>query len=133
MLRVKTVLFMLLVSTFFLPLPSFAERQSEPEKLEQLITKINERQSKNIKNFKKKAEAYFFETQSPEVIERLTKEFPPGEVVTIIVLSNLSKGPVKEIVKMRKTQMSWRDIAGQTGVKLKNMIKEVKDFRLGIG
>jgi hypothetical protein len=133
MIRAKKVLVILLVSTFFLPLTSFAERGSEPEKLEQLIKKINERQSKNIKNFKKKAEAYFFETQSPEVIEGLIKEFPPGEVVAIIVVSNLSKWPVKEIVKMRKTQMSWRDIAGQTGVKLKNMIKEVKDFRLAIG
>lgn len=133
MIGATKFLVVLLVSTFLLPQPSFAARESEPEKLEQLIQKINERQSKNVKNFKKKVEAYFFETQSPEVIEGLTKEFPPGEVVAVIVLSNLSKRPVKEIVKMRKSQIAWRDIAGQSGTKLKNMIKEVKDFRLAVG
>ncbi|MEW6409556.1 MAG: hypothetical protein AB1488_05525 [Nitrospirota bacterium] len=133
MVRVKKVLVILLVSTFFLPLTSCVERQSDPEKLEQLIKKINERQSNNIKRFEKKVEAYFFETQSPGVIKSLIKEFPPGEVVAILVLSNLSKWQVKEIAKMRKTQMSWRDIAGQIGAKLKNVIKEVKDFRLAIG
>ena len=133
MIRVKKVLVILLIFTLFSPLTSFAARMSEPEELDKLIKKISERQSKNIKNFKKKVEAYFFETQSPDVIEGLIKEFPPGEVVTILVVSNLSKWPVKNIVDMRKKEIDWRNIAGQVGVKLKAVVKEVKDFRLAVG
>lgn len=133
MIRVKKVPVILLVFTFLIPLTSFAAGQSEPEKLDQLIKKINEKQSKNIKNFEKKVEAYFFDTHTPEVIKGLIKEFPPGEIVAILVVSNLSKWPVKNIVDMRKKEIDWRNIAGQVGIKLKNMIKEVKDFRLAVG
>ncbi|MBI5188028.1 MAG: hypothetical protein HZA07_02995 [Nitrospirae bacterium] len=133
MLRLRKVLAILLALTLFLPLTSSAARRSEPEELDRLIKKINERQSKNLKEFEKKAKAYFFDTQKPETTEILIKEFPPGEAVTVIVLSNLSKRSYKDIVAMKKAGKGWQDITGQINVKLKDVVKEVKDFRLGIG
>ncbi len=133
MAEVKNVYIILLVFTFLLPLDSLAARWSEPEELERLINKINERQSKNIKNFEKKAKAYFFETQKPEVIDFLIKEFSPGDAVVAIVLSNFSKKSYKDITAMRKAGKGWPDIANQLSVRLKDVVKEVKDFRSGIG
>lgn len=133
MSAIKKVLVILMIFTFLLPMTSFAARRTEPEELERLINKINERQSKNLKQFEKKSKAYFFETQKPETIEALVKEFLPGEAVAVIVLSNLSKKTTKDITAMRRSGKSWQEIAEKTGVKLKNVIKEVKDFRLGIG
>lgn len=129
----KKVLVIFLVFIFSFPLCSSAARRSEPEELERLINKINERQAKNIKSFEKRTKAYFFEAQKPEAIEFLIKEFPPGEAVTAIVLSNLSKKSHKDIAAMRKSGKGWSDIANQLGVRLKDVVKEVKDFRSGIG
>ncbi|MCL4490482.1 MAG: hypothetical protein M1510_01050 [Nitrospirae bacterium] len=127
------VLIISFVFTFLFPLASFAGRLSEPEELDRTISKINERQSKNLKVFEKKTKAYFFESQKPEAIESLLKEFRPGEAITVLVLSNLSRKPYKEIAAMKKSGKGWQDIAEKSGVKLKNVVKEVKDFRLGIG
>ena len=130
---VKRVLTLFLVFIFLLPMTAFSGRLSEPEQLDTVIKKINERQSKNLKNFEKKTKAYFFESQKPEVIEGLIKEFQPGDAVAVIVFSNLSKKPVKEIVSMKKSGMQWQAMAAKLNVKLKIIVKEVKDFRLGIG
>lgn len=119
--------------TFLLPLVSFGARLSESEELDKVIKKINERQSKNLKTFEKKTRAYFFEAQKPETIEMLIREFAPGDTVTIIVFSNLSKKPVNDIVAMKKAGAGWPDIAGKLKINLKAAVKEVKDFRLGIG
>ncbi|MBI5641581.1 MAG: hypothetical protein HZA17_14270 [Nitrospirae bacterium] len=132
-LREVKILSLLLVAAFLFPLTASAARLSEPEELDRLIGKINERQSKNLKTFEKKAKAYFFDTQKPEVIESLMKEFQPGEVIAMVVISNLSRKPAKDIVAMRKSGTKWPEIAEKTGVKLKPVIKEVKDFRSGIG
>jgi len=105
----------------------------EHEELEKIIKKINERQSRNLKMFEKKTKAYFFETQKPEAVEALLKEFSPGDTVTIIVISNLSKKPYKGLAALRKSGKTWQDITNQSGVKLKSVLKEVKDFRSGIG
>jgi hypothetical protein len=129
----KKVLVIFLVFIFSFPLSSSAARRTEPEELERLINKINERQSKNLKNFEKKAKAYFFESQKPEAIEFLIKGFPPGDAVAAIVISNLSKKSYKDITAMRKSGKGWPDIASQLGVRLKDVVKEVKDFRSGIG
>ncbi|HBR22457.1 MAG TPA: hypothetical protein DD713_07840 [Nitrospiraceae bacterium] len=130
---VKRVLTLFLVFTFLLPMTSFAGRLSESEELEKVVRKINERQSKNLKMFEKKTKAYFFEAQKPATIGALLKEFSPGDAVTIIVISNLSKKPYKDIVTMRKSGKGWQAIAEQLGIKLKNVLKDVKDFRSGIG
>lgn len=133
MLLITKALAMLLVSIFLVPLTSFAGRLSEADELDRVIKKINERQSKNLKMFEKKTKAYFFEAQKPETIGALLKEFSPGDAVTIIVISNLSKKSYQDIVKMRKSGKGWQDITEKLGVKLKNVLKDVKDFRSGIG
>lgn len=129
----QRILALVVVFTFLLPFVSFAGRLSESEELDKLIKKISERQAKNLKTFEKKTKAYFFEAQKPEAIEMLIKEFPPGDTVTIIVFSNLSKKPVKDIVAMKKSGIGWPDMAGKLKINLKAAVKEVKDFRLGIG
>ncbi len=129
----RAVLSVVLVFTFLFPLVSFGARLSEPEELDKLIKKISERQSKNLKQFDKKTKAYFFDAQTPETIDRLIREFAPGDAITIIVFSNLSKKPVNEIAAMKKTGTSWPDIATKLKINLKTAVKEVKDFRLGIG
>ncbi len=128
----KTILAALLIFTFLLPLASFGARMSAPEELDKLIKKISERQSKN-KQFDKKTKAYFFDAQTPETIDNLIKEFAPGDTIAIIVFSNLSKKPVKEIVAMKKAGTSWPDMAAKLKINFKTAVKEVKDFRLGIG
>ncbi len=128
----KTILAALLIFTFLFPLASFGARLPEPEELDKLIKKISERQAKN-KQFDKKTKAYFFETQTPESIDGLIKEFAPGDTITIIVFSNLSKKPVKEVVAMKKAGTNWPDMAAKLKINLKAAVKEVKDFRLGIG
>lgn len=133
MSAVRKALVVLLVSIFLVPLTSFAGRLPEADELDMIIKKINERQSKNLKMFEKKTKAYFFETQKPETIGALLKEFLPGDAVTIIVISNLSKKPYKNIATMRKSGKGWQTIAEQLGVKLKNVLKDVKDFRSGTG
>jgi|GEM_PF-3541287 len=128
--RVSAVLFLFI---FLLPQAAWAAKMSESEELEKIVKKINERQSRNLKMFEKKTKAYFFEAQKPATIEALVKEFSPGDAVTIIVISNLSKKSYKDIAAMRKAGKGWQAIAEQLGVKLKNVLKEVKDFRSGIG
>ena len=129
---IKAILSAVLVFTFLFPLASFGARMSEPEELDKLIKKISERQSKN-RQFDKKTKAYFFDTQTPETIDGLIKEFAPGDTITIIVFSNLSKKPVKEIVAMKKAGTGWSEMAAKLKINLKAAVKEVKDFRLGIG
>lgn len=128
----KLFLGLLWCFAFLLPTAASAGRLSEPEELNKLIAKISERQSKN-KQFDKKTKAYFFEAQTPEAIDSLIKEFAPGDTITIIVFSNLAKKPVKEIVAMKKAGTSWPDMAAKLKINLKTAVKEVKDFRLGIG
>lgn len=101
--------------------------------LDYLVGTISERQSKKMKLFERKIKAYFFKDQKPETIEAVLKQFPPGDAVAVIVLSNLSKKPVQEIIDMKMSGTSWPDIAEQTGVKLKALVSDVKDFRFGIG
>lgn len=127
------LIFCLFISIVLLsPMVASANRLSEPEELDKLIKKISERQSKN-KQFDKKTKAYFFEAQTPEAIDSLIKEFAPGDTITIIVFSNLSKRPVKEIAAMKRAGTNWPDMAVKLKINLKAAVKEVKDFRLGIG
>jgi hypothetical protein len=101
--------------------------------LQYLIGTITEHQSKKVKVFQRKAKAYFFKDQKAETIEAVTKQFPPGEAVAVIVLSNISKKPVREIIDLKIAGMAWEDIAEQSGVKVKALVSDVKDFRFGIG
>jgi len=129
----KRILSAIVVLALLVPAISYAARLPEPEELDRLVQKISERQSKDMKTFEKKARAYFFEEQKPEAIAAATSQVAPGEAITVIVLSNLSKKPVQDIIAMKKAGKTWQEIADKTGVKLKAVVKDVKDFRLGIG
>ena len=132
-MRQRNILASLMAFLLLVPAAVYAARFSEPEELDRLVQKISERQSKDMKTFEKKTRAYFFEEQKPETIADVIKQVPPGEAITVIVLSNLSKKPVQDILVMKKTGKTWQAIADKTNVKLKAVIKDVKDFRLGIG
>lgn len=101
--------------------------------LEYLVRTISERQSKKMKLFERKVKAYFFKDQKLETIEAVLKRFPPGEAVTVLVLSNLSKKSAQDIIDMKTSGTPWEGIAEQTGVKIKALVGDVKEFRFGIG
>ncbi len=101
--------------------------------LDYLVGTISERQSKKMKLFERKVKAYFFKDQKLETIEAVLKQFPPGEAVTVLVLSNLSKKPAQDIIDMKTSGTHWEDIAERTGVKMKALVSDVKEFRFGIG
>jgi len=132
-MRKRNILSVLMAFLLLVPAVVFASRFSEPEELDRLVQKISERQSKDVKTFEKKTRAYFFEEQKPETIAAVIKQVAPGEAITVIVLSNLSKKPVQDILAMKKSGKTWQEIADKTNVKLKAVVKDVKDFRLGIG
>ena len=132
-MRKGNVLAALMVLLLLVPAAVYAARFSEPEELDRLVQKISERQSKDMKTFEKKTRAYFFEEQKPETIAAVIKQVAPGDAITVIVLSNLSKKPVQDILSMKKAGKTWQEIADKTDVKLKAVVKDVKDFRLGIG
>jgi len=132
-MRKTNILYAMLAFLLLVPATGFAARMPEPEELDRLVQKISERQSKDMKTFEKKTKAYFFEEQKPEAIAAVIGQVAPGEAITVIVLSNLSKKPVQDIIAMKKSGKTWQDIADKTGVKLKTVVKNVKDFRLGIG
>ena len=127
------IMFALLSFLLLVPVQSFAARLPEAEELTRLIQKISERQSKDMKTFERKTKAYFFEEQKPETIATVISQVAPGEAITAIVLSKLSKKPVLDIIAMNKTGKPWQKIAEETGVKFKDVVKDVRDFRLGIG
>jgi hypothetical protein len=111
-----------------------AEEEHGPSAdLNYLVGTITEHQSKKMKVFERKVKAYFFKDQKAETIEAVLKQFPPGEAVAVIVLSNLSKKPVQDIIDLKTSGMPWSVIAEQTGVKMKALVGDVKDFRFGIG
>jgi len=132
-MRRRNILAVLMAILLLVPAVVFAARFSEPEELDRLVQKISERQSKDMKTFEKKTRAYFFEEQKPEAIAAVIKQVAPGEAITVIVLANHSKKPVQDIIAMKKAGKTWQEIADKTGVKLKAVVKDVKDFRLGIG
>jgi hypothetical protein len=101
--------------------------------LDYLIGTISKRVSKKMKRFEGKTKDYFIKAQKAETIEAVIKQFSPGEAITMLVLSNLSKKPVQEIIDMKTSGAPWPDIAERTGVKLKVVVSDVKDFWLGSG
>jgi len=103
------------------------------EDLDYLVQTINKRVSKKMRLFEKKTKAYFNKVAKAETIEALLKQFSPGDAVMVIVLSDLSNKQVKDIADMKTSGAPWQDIAERTGVKLKTVVRDVKDFWLGSG
>lgn len=129
----RSFLATLMAVLLLVPATAVGARLAEPEELDRLVQKISERQSKDMKTFERKTYAYFFEEQKPETIAAVIKQVAPGEAITVIVLSNLSKKPAQDIIAMKEAGKTWQEIADANGVKLKAVVKDVKDFRLGIG
>jgi len=127
------IIFAALSFLLLAPVLSFAARLPDAEELSRTIQKISERQSKDMKTFEKKTKAYFFDEQKPETVSAVIGQLAPGDAVAVLVLAKLSKRPVMGILAMNKAGKGWPAIAQDTGVKLKDLVKDVKDFRLGIG
>ena len=133
MQSIKNGLLILVVLLLVTPAVAAAGRLPEPEELDNVIAKITSKQSKNIRTFESKVREYFFDTEKKDAIVSLVKEFPPGEAVAILVLTELSKKSSQDVAAMKKAGKSWPEIAEQCGVKLKAVIKEIKAFRSGAG
>lgn len=127
------IMFAAISFLLLVPVLGFAAQLPEPEELNRIIQKISERQSKDMKTFERKTKAYFFEEHKPETVTAVIRQLAPGEAITVLVLSNLSKRQTQDIITMNKAGKAWPKIAQETGVKLKDLVKDVKDFRLGIG
>ncbi|MBI5057541.1 MAG: hypothetical protein HZB61_13085 [Nitrospirae bacterium] len=131
---IKKLLILILSFSFILPvmvsIVSAAEKGTEEELKERIaITNKKRVTPKEIKRFTDQVKAYFFETVPDDVIESAMKELTPGEALAAIVITNLSKKPGKDIMKMKKDGKSWTDIVNTSGLKMKDVVKEVKEFQ----
>lgn len=130
----KKCLMMVLIFSLFLSATASiavsAEKGTEDELKERIaITNKKRVTPKEIKRFEDHLKAYFYEAVSNEVIERTLKELTPGDALAVIVIVNLSKKPDAEITKMKKGGKSWTDIVNAVGLKMKDVVKEVKEFQ----
>jgi len=116
---------------FLLPLIAQAVQKGTEEELKERIEISNKKRvtPKEIKRFEEKLKAYFFEAVPNDVIESAIKELTPGDALTAIVIANLAKKPGKDIIKMKKDGKSWADITNAVGLKMKDVVKEVKEFQ----
>ncbi|MBI4827109.1 MAG: hypothetical protein HY807_11940 [Nitrospirae bacterium] len=128
--------FLTLILSFSLILPMLvqvaaaAEKGTEDELKERIaITNKKRVTPKEIKRFGDQVKAYFFEAVPNEVIELAIKELTPGDALAAIVIINLSKKPGKDIIKMKKDGKNWTDITNTAGLKMKDVVKEVKEFQ----
>ncbi|MBI4698258.1 MAG: hypothetical protein HY758_04950 [Nitrospirae bacterium] len=85
--------------------------------------------AKEIKRFGDQVKAYFFEAVPNDIIESALKDLTPGDALAAIVIINLSKKPGKDIITMKKDGKSWTDIVNSVGLKMKDVVKEVKEFQ----
>ena len=115
-----------LLITLFLPVLLSA---GEKEDLERLIERTNTKRStpEKVSEFAGKVKDYY-DIGIP-VVEGLLKEFKPGEVLTIIAISDLSKKDVDDIAKMRKDGMKWQDITDKSGITMAVLIKDINTFQ----
>ena len=106
---------------------------SEQEDLEWLIERTNTKRStpEKVSEFVGKLMDYYY-TGNP-VVEGLLKEFKPGEVLTIIAISDLSKKDMNDIAKMRKEGMEWQEITDKSGITMGLLIKDIKMFQRASG
>ncbi|MBI5408012.1 MAG: hypothetical protein HZA14_01445 [Nitrospirae bacterium] len=129
----KKVLTFILATAFLAlaaPTATAAQKGTEEELKERIeITNKKRVTPKEIKRFEEKLKAYFFEAVPDDVIESAMKELTPGEALAAIVITNLSKKPGRDIIKMKKDGKSWTDIVNAVGLKMKDVVKEVKEFQ----
>ncbi len=134
----KKLLIPMLVFSLFSPIvfTSMAMQRGGEEELKERIEITNKKRvtPKEIKRFEESLKSYFFEIVEFDVIDRVMKavdlkEITPGDALIVIVLVKLSKKPDKEIIKMKKEGKTWTEIVNAAGVKLKDVVKEVKEFQ----
>ncbi|MDP3297291.1 MAG: hypothetical protein Q8N09_06845 [Thermodesulfovibrionia bacterium] len=134
----KKLLIPMLVFSLFSPIvfTSMAMQRGGVEELKERIDITNKKRvtPKEIKRFEESLQSYFFEIVELDVIERVMKavdlkEITPGDALIVIVLVKLSKKPEQEIIKMKKEGKNWTEIVNAVGVKLKDVVKEVKEFQ----
>lgn len=131
---IKKCLTVILVLSLFLPATASitlsAEKGTEEELKERIeITNKKRVTPKEIRRFGDQVKAYFFEAVPNDIIESALKELTPGDALAAIVIINLSKKPGKDIIKMKKDGKSWTDIVNAVGLKMKDVVKEVKEFQ----
>lgn len=126
--RLSALVFALL---FLLPSIAQAVQKGTEEELKERIGISNKKRvtPKEIKRFEEKLKAYFFEAVPNDVVESAIRELTPGDALTAIVITDLSKKPGKDIIKMKKDGKSWTDITNAVGLKMKDVVKEVKEFQ----
>lgn len=136
--RWKKLLIPMLVFSLFSPIvfTSMAMQRGGEEELKERIEITNKKRvtPKEIKRFEESLKSYFFEIVEFDVIDRVMKavdlkEITPGDALIVIVLVKLSKKPEQEIIKMKKEGKNWTEIVNAVGVKLKDVVKEVKEFQ----
>lgn len=130
----KKILSLMLVFLIFLPVmtrDAAGKEKGGEEELKERIDITNKKRvtPKEIKRFEEKLKSYFFEIVEPGVIDRSLKELSPGEALIVIVIVSLSKKSDGEIIKMKKEGKSWTEICNAVGVKMKDVVKEVKEFQ----
>lgn len=131
---IKKCLTVILVLSLFLPATASitlsAEKGTEEELKERIeITNKKRVTPKELKRFADQVKAYFFEAVPNDAIESALKELTPGDALAAIVIINLSKKPGKDVIKMKKDGKSWTDITNAVGLKMKDVVKEVKEFQ----
>jgi len=128
--RFVAVVIMGFIAALVLSVPVFA---TEKEDLERLIERTNTKRStpEKVSEFVGKLKEYYY-IGNP-VVEGLLKEFKPGEVMTIIAVSDLSKKDMNDIAKMRKAGKGWQEITGKSGISMALLIKDIKMFQRASG
>ena len=128
--RFVAVVIMGFIAALVLSVPVFA---TEKEDLERLIERTNTKRStpEKVSEFVGKLKEYYY-IGNP-VVEGLLKEFKPGEVMTIIAISDLSKKDTNNIAKMRKAGKGWQEITDKSGITMGVLIKDIKMFQRASG
>ncbi len=128
--KFAAVLSMSFMAALVLSIPVSA---TEKEDLQRLIERTNTKRStpEKVSEFVSKVKDYYY-IGNP-VVEGLLKEFKPGEVLTIIAISDLSKKDTNDIAKMRKEGMKWQEITGKSGITMGLLIKDIQMFQRASG
>jgi len=128
--KLAAVVSMSFMAALVLSIPVSA---TEKEDLERLIERTNRKRStpEKVSEFVGKVKDYYY-IGNP-VVEGLLKEFKPGEVLTIIAISDLSKKDMNDIAKMRKEGRKWQEIIDKSGITMGVLIKDIKMFQRASG
>lgn len=113
---------------FLLFQPNFADAQSEKEDLERLIKRVDKRRDTpdKVEVFKGLVAGYYYTSHS--ILNEILKDLTPGETLTVVSISTLSKRDPKEIAQMKKEGMEWSQIAEKVGITLKDVIKDIRTY-----